>query len=316
MISIIMGTYNGERFLREQLDSILSQEETNWKLYIFDDGSKDKTEFIAKEYEKRYPEKIFFFKNKENHGAKGNFFQGLNRVFRELNPESEYVAFSDQDDVWYENKLSLVLSKMKEMEREKKLPSAVFSDVRLTDWNLKEKADSYFEAAGLDETKVDFASLLMENKAIGGTMLINRALIEKELSSEKREKSYPKKAKMHDWWFMLMAAAFGKIGYVKEPTEAYRQHESNVVGGASFFAYLKERVLRFREIKGRLDENVSQGEEFLRFFEKDLSEESLRILKDFVRLKESGFFGKRTILIKHRFYKSGFIRNLALFIFI
>ena len=80
MIAIIMGTYNGEKYIKEQIASILTQDYTDWKLFIFDDGSKDNTEKVVNEYVKDYPDKISFRKNKINFGAAGNFFNGIKEV--------------------------------------------------------------------------------------------------------------------------------------------------------------------------------------------------------------------------------------------
>lgn len=316
MISIIMGTYNGERFLSEQIASIVAQTRRDWKLFIFDDGSKDETCRIARDYERLYPEKIFFFQNKRNYGAKGNFFQGLGRVAKELEMDSDYFAFSDQDDVWYPNKLSLMLSKIEEVEGKDKRPAVVFSDVEITDKDLNVVGASYYAEAKVKVDRLDFASLLMENKAIGGTMMVNLSLVLKQMAAETVRGGFPEKAKMHDWWFMLLGASLGKIGYVKEVTEAYRQHENNVVGGTSFFSYVKMRLFSLSEIPKRLEENFEQAEDFLNFFGEELAKEEREVLKAFLSLREEGFFRKRKILMEHGFYKSGLIRNLALFVWI
>ena len=313
MIAIIMGTYNGEKYIREQIDSILSQDYRGWKLFIFDDGSKDGTESIVKEYVKSYPDKIFFSKNRENYGAAGNFFNGIREVASLLVPGAEYFCFSDQDDVWVEDKLSRSLAKIMQIEDGE--PALVFSDVAITDKNLTITADSYFEAEKVDKTKISLNYLLMENKLIGGTVMVNRALVNLELKAEKAGLIPYEKAKMHDWWFGLLAAAFGKIGYVEGFTEYYRQHGNNVVGGESFNSYLKARISKIDEIRHRIDENISQGEEFLKYFGEMLAEPELSTVKEFVSLRTKRFLDKRVSIIKNRFLKSGLIRNIALFIF-
>ena len=313
MIAIIMGTYNGEKYIREQIDSILSQDYRGWKLFIFDDGSKDGTESIVKEYVKSYPDKIFFSKNRENYGAAGNFFNGIREVASLLVPGAESFCFSDQDDVWVEDKLSRSLAKIMQIEDGE--PALVFSDVAITDKNLTITADSYFEAEKVDKTKISLNYLLMENKLIGGTVMVNRALVNLELKAEKAGLIPYEKAKMHDWWFGLLAAAFGKIGYVEGFTEYYRQHGNNVVGGESFNSYLKARISKIDEIRHRIDENISQGEEFLKYFGEMLAEPELSTVKEFVSLRTKRFLDKRVSIIKNRFLKSGLIRNIALFIF-
>ena len=313
MIAIIMGTYNGEKYIKEQIGSILAQDYKEWKLFIFDDGSRDDTEAIVNEYIKIYPGKIYFYKNKDNYGPAGNFFNGIKEAAVMLAPDAEYFCFSDQDDVWVEDKLSRSLVKIMQIEDGE--PALVFSDVAITDKNLTITADSYFEAEKVDKTKISLNYLLMENKLIGGTVMVNRALVNLELKAEETGLIPYKKAKMHDWWFGLLAAAFGNIGYVEGFTEYYRQHGNNVVGGESFNSYLKARISKIDEIRHRIDENISQGEEFLKYFGEMLAEPELSIVKEFVSLKTKRFLDKRVSIIKNRFLKSGLIRNIALFIF-
>ena len=314
MIAIIMGVYNGEKYIKEQIGSIIAGDCKDWKLFIFDDGSKDNTDNIVKEFIKNYPDKIYFEKNRENFGAAGNFFNGTKRVKAELAPEAEYFCFSDQDDVWVEDKLSRSLAKIKEIEGGR--PSLVFSDVAITDKNLKVTADSYFKAEKVDNTKIALNYLLMENKFIGGTVMVNKALVDAELKAEEKGLLPHKKAKMHDWWFGLIAAGLGRVGEVKGFTEYYRQHGGNVVGGETFGSYFISRISKLKEIRQRIYQNVEQAEEFLLYFEDSLPPDRKRITKEFVKLKDRGFIGRRVSLIKNRFFKSGFIRNIALLIFI
>lgn len=314
MIAIIMGVYNGEKYIKEQIGSIIAGDCKDWKLFIFDDGSKDNTENIVKEFIKNYPDKIYFEKNRENFGAAGNFFNGTKRVKAELAPEAEYFCFSDQDDVWVKDKLSRSLAKIKEIEGGR--PALVFSDVAITDKNLKVTADSYFKAEKVDNTKIALNYLLMENKFIGGTVMVNKALVDAELKAEEKGLLPHKKAKMHDWWFGLIAAGLGRVGEVKGFTEYYRQHGGNVVGGESFGLYFISRISKLKEIRQRIYQNIEQAEEFLSYFEDSLPPDKKRITKEFVKLKDRGFIGRRVSLIKNRFFKSGFIRNIALLIFI
>ena len=314
MIAIIMGTYNGEKYIKEQIDSILAQDYVGWKLFIFDDGSKDNTENIVNEYVKNYPDKIYFRKNKVNFGAAGNFFNGIKEVATDLSPETEYFCFSDQDDVWVKDKLRRSLAKIRQIEDGK--PALVFSDVAITDKNLTITAASYFEAEKVDRARVSLNYLLMENKLIGGTVMINKALVRLELNAEESGLVPYKKAKMHDWWFGLLAAGIGKIGYIEGFTEYYRQHENNVVGGENFGSYFRARLSKMNEIRQRIRENIVQGEEFFNYFGEYLSEPELSAAREFAALKAKGYLGKRISIVKKKFLKSGLIRNIALFIFV
>ena len=114
-LAILMATYNGEEFIREQINSILNQTYKNWKLIIHDDGSTDNTVDIIKEYTKKYPNKIILIEdNIKCNGAKENFSHLIKIAYKNFN--FDYILFSDQDDIWLPNKIEVSLSKIQEME--------------------------------------------------------------------------------------------------------------------------------------------------------------------------------------------------------
>ena len=114
MIDILLSTYNGERFIKEQIDSILSQTFTDWRLIIRDDFSKDNTPLIIKEYSEKYPEKISILTSEKNLGCKSSF----ETLLRES--KNDYVMFSDQDDIWLPDKVKEAYQMMIEAERDNK----------------------------------------------------------------------------------------------------------------------------------------------------------------------------------------------------
>lgn len=112
MVDILMATYNGEKYISEQLESIIGQDFKDWKLFIRDDGSKDNTIHIIDNYMKKFPDKIELIDNyNRNLGVKLNFGELMKRS------KNQYCMFSDQDDVWLPNKISITLNKMKELEK-------------------------------------------------------------------------------------------------------------------------------------------------------------------------------------------------------
>ena len=110
-IAILMATYNGERFLAEQIASILGQANHDWHLYIHDDGSKDNTVNILNDHAMKHPDEITVLDYPPQGGALSNFMSLLERV------EADYYMFSDQDDVWMPEKVELTLQKIREMEK-------------------------------------------------------------------------------------------------------------------------------------------------------------------------------------------------------
>ena len=137
MIAILMATYNGSRYLREQIDSILSQTNDNWQLYIHDDGSTDSTMDIILEYCNKYIGKIVYLNDAQKHrGAAMSFMYLLKQV------EADYYMFCDQDDVWLPNKVEQEFKSITEYSNEK--PILVFSDLYIVDEKLNVIEKSYW----------------------------------------------------------------------------------------------------------------------------------------------------------------------------
>ena len=141
MIAILMSTYNGERYLREQIDSLLSQTNKDWILYIRDDGSTDGTVLIVKEYEREYPYKIVLLEDGlGNLGSGCSFMQLLSSV------NSDYYMFCDQDDVWLSDKIEKTYLKLRTMESEDIGKSVVvFTDLYIVDKSLNIISNSLWE---------------------------------------------------------------------------------------------------------------------------------------------------------------------------
>lgn len=213
-LAILMSTYNGEKYLSEQIESIISQTYKNWHLYIRDDGSVDNTQAIIQEYERKDRRISFFNKgNVKNIGVVRSFMELLNGV------NADIYMFSDQDDVWLKNKIRNMLSIMLS-ENKRDFPICIHTDFKLVDSNLKE--------IGQKKRNVfcDFKELLFCNCVVGCTVMINEAL-KKMIDFKILNYDY---IYMHDWWLALVASEFGKLIYLNKKTMLYRQHNSNVVG--------------------------------------------------------------------------------------
>ena len=173
-ILIMMATYNGEEFLREQLDSILCQTVSTWKLLIRDDNSSDQTRAIIKEYEEK-DSRIKLIKNtSQHHGAYYNFFGLLNDVRQNENPFDFYM-FADQDDIWDMNKLECLISYYYEKVKTEE-PVLIYADMRIIDANGKMIANSMDQLMGIRYTNP--ISAFMSHKVYGCNTLFNRELFE------------------------------------------------------------------------------------------------------------------------------------------
>jgi glycosyltransferase involved in cell wall biosynthesis len=298
-----MTTYNGEKYVDEQIRSILNSTYQDFELFIYDDGSTDSTMSILQSYESQYPEKVHAYQNNVNLGVTLNFLHAL------CKSTTDYIMFCDQDDSWKSNKIATTLKRMRHMEAQigKDIPLAVFTDAIVVDKELKILNNSFFCSGHLNPKKIDLPHLLMENKLIGCTVMINASL-RKVLQSH----TMPKEARYHDWWIALIASAFGKIGFVNEGTLLYRQHGGNVVGDTGFFAYFKNRIASLDEQREALRALERQAEEFLILYGDLLTEENRDIIQCFANLNQMNFFHKRKQILRYGYLKTGFVRNIGL----
>lgn len=302
-VSIVLSTYNGERYIEEQINSILSSSYQDTDLYIRDDGSSDRTMEILEGYRSSTPDRIHVIRNEVNLGVTLNFLQGV------CDTTADYIMLCDQDDVWKPNKIGDTLKRMRHMEAQlgKDIPLAVFTDATVVDGSLNTLHDSFFRIGKLDPRKTDLPHILMENKLIGCTVMINASL-RRVLKSRK----LPEKARYHDWWIALIAASCGKIGFLPEQTMLYRQHGTNVVGSRSFLSYFKDRITSLKKQKGAILALENQAKEFLELYREYLSEDSKGVLRQFAGLQDTGLIRRRVIILKYGFLKTGLIRNLGL----
>ncbi len=302
-VSVVMSTYNGEKFVGEQITSILASTYQDIDLYIHDDCSSDTTMDILNKYTAEYQDQVHVFRNEVNLGYTLNFLQGL------CHTTADYIMFCDQDDVWKPNKIADTLKRLRLMEAQlgKDKPIAVFTDAVVVDGQLQELRPSFFKAGKLNPKKTDLAHILMENKLIGCTVMINAAL-RKILQSRK----LPERARYHDWWIALIAASCGKIGFLPEQTLLYRQHGSNVVGNRNFLSYMKNRITSLKKQKEAILALYTQAEEFLSLYQELLPKDSDIVIQRFANLKHTGFLKRRMILLKYGHLKTGIIRNIGL----
>lgn len=314
-VNIILSAYNGEKYIGEQISSIIDQTYKNWVLYIFDDGSSDLTENIVSEYARNYPEKIFFIKNDRNYGSTLSFLYGLKYVYNissdKLNNTEQFYMFCDQDDVWLKDKIAVSLKVLNKMEKRHAAatPLSVFTDALIVDENLRFIKESFYKADKLKPRHTDLNRLLMENKCLGCTMMMNSAAAAVIRIPEEG-------IRYHDWWTALSVTAFGHIRYIKVPLIMYRQHSDNQVGQKDFAGYVSERTSSTDNIRNRLKLTFHQAEVFRDAYMTDLKERKLKTIEMFIRMEHEGFFKKRLICIKYRFFKSGFLRNIGIMFYL
>lgn len=307
-VEILMATYNGEKFLSDQLESILNQTHQNLRILIRDDGSTDTTLQIIERYKSQHPEKIILLPNTEDKasGPIQNFSKLLSFS------TAPYVLLSDQDDFWLPEKISILLAAIQEIEQQYSpaLPILVHSDLLVVDERLHTINRSFWNYIGVNSNRDSFENLLVQNIVTGCAAILNRSLV--DLCGP-----IPKKAMMHDWWLALAASSMGNITKIDLPTVMYRQHGANTLGAKQFSWTLSYFVEKFKillkpEEKYFLTECIAQAEEFYSAYHKKLPTPMLNKLIAFKDLKSQNFIDRRLTILRGGFTKAKLIQNIGL----
>ena len=298
-VEILLATYNGEHYLREQLDSLLEQDYNNWVVRAFDDVSTDDTYRILEEYREKYPDKFILKKNEKGFGsAKKNFMELIK------NSSCDYVMCCDQDDVWLPNKISLTLDAMKTHEQEN-MPILVHTDLKVVDSNLKVLSESFFAHSNFRKT---FAlnEILIQNFVTGCTMMMNRSMV--ALMSRVEDCN---RILMHDWLASVLATGVGKVVFVDTQTMLYRQHAINSVGAKKYGFALLVSKLKENKMKESLIDTTLQAKEIAELYRDILKEENYQIIHQYGMLWEKNKMQRIRFYLKHKVLKKGFPRKVC-----
>jgi glycosyltransferase involved in cell wall biosynthesis len=269
-IAVLLSSYNGEKFIEEQVQSILNQLNVHVHLLIRDDGSSDRTTIIINEFATQ-DSRISLIEGK-NLGIVKSFFYLLEHVDNDF----DYYALADQDDVWKPDKLERATKTL--WSNDPNLPAMYYSRLEFTDEQLNPIGFSIIP------TNRGFQNALVQNQATGCTVVINKNA--REIIVAK----LPNWALMHDWWIYLVISATGSVIYDEYPGILYRKHGNNVTPATPWFAIeLVARVKRYLG-QGKITQKVTdQVREFNRLFQDILSEEQRKIINGFLAARGSGF---------------------------
>jgi len=245
-VDILLATYNGSKYVEEQLNSILNQTWDDFNLIISDDCSTDETRSILAEYDGQSNVTIYY--QKSNLGYKKNFEFLTSKI------TSEYCMFSDQDDVWESNKIEEMMKVMMSGKY-----SLVYCDLKIVDQNLNEIHPSMIRFMNkLQQCNFnDFRSITIDNVVSGCALLTKKEIIDKAVP-------FANSPFVHDWWLAVIATQVGSIFYLDKALVKYRQHVNNVIGiksqqkeKFSFFDYRNQliefKVNQFKECNKRRD---------------------------------------------------------------
>lgn len=284
-VIVIMSTYNGEKYVKQQLDSLLEQTYQNIEIYVRDDGSSDDTIEILKEYEKN--NKIHLELG-ENCGFIKSFFMLIKNA-----PESDYYAFCDQDDIWKKDKIELAVAKLKKTDQAK--PALYFSDYDYYDQEM-----NYVGRCKSHKKGPSFRNALVDCISLGISSVINKT------ACDIMKQHVPLHCCGHDWWAYMLCAGMGTVIYDKTCTVNYRRHAKNVSpGGMGFIQFQIWRIKKF--IVNDYFSNVrEQLGEYQRLYGEYLSQEDQKVLSLFTDGCNSS-----KVIIKKLFFPHFFRQKLS-----
>lgn len=294
-INILLSTYNGERFLSQQIDSILEQSIQDWKLLIRDDGSSDGTIDIIKDYVQRDSRIIFCNENTiKNLGVIKSFHALLTYE------KADYYFFCDQDDVWLSDKLEMCLKRAQDYAKD--LPLMVYTDLQVVNQELEVMIPSMIRTQS-HHANTKLYQELTENTVTGGTAMISHSLAELWTVTDGLV--------MHDWYLALLACAFGKLDYIDRPSELYRQHDANVLGARTWSKRIKgwlqphHLVEKYWYLIGISQEQASM------LLNLPLSQEDRNLVTSFVTILDKPFLQRVEILKTQKLRKNRWFHTLV-----
>ena len=288
-VAILMSTYNGEKYIKEQIESLLSQTYRNIEIYIRDDGSKDNTIKIIENYKEKNNNIIL--KEGKNIGFINSFFELLKAC-----NDADYYAYCDQDDIWMEDKIERAVKFLEKTDENK--PALYFSNSDYYD------SDMNFLATAEKNKIYNFRNSLVECVTQGMTMVINNKTRQTIIENK------PETCLFHDWWTYMICSGFGQIVYDDKSLVKYRRHNKSVtVEGKSKIELFIWRVKKFL-IGDSLKDIKKQLQEYKTFFAEELKEDDRKLLELFTKEKYSFIVALKKFLYPKRFRRK-FIDELS-----
>ena len=279
-VCVVMSSYNGEKFLQDQLDSIFSQNNIDVILYVRDDGSTDGTISILEKI--KHPK--FYYQKGVNLGAKRSFLEAIRSA-----PKADYYALADQDDVWDKDKLFSAINQLKNKNND--TPLLYCSALRVVDEQLRTTNNKKSNSREYSFLCGDILP------AAGCTMVFNNSM--KNKLCKYNPVTYP----MHDYWILLLCLAIGgTIVYDVNPHIAYRQHEHNTVGGKrSICKSIVRRIQFYKEMGPNF--HTKMYKEIIDAYSDDMPKENVDFCRMICRCNKSVY--NRLLLIRNNNFWKG-----------
>jgi glycosyltransferase involved in cell wall biosynthesis len=287
-VDVLLGTFNGEKYLAEFLDSVLKQEFVDLKLIVSDDGSTDSTLSILNQYRSKF--NIFTLVSGPKEGAARNYLS-LSKL-----SSSEFVAFADQDDIWDANHL---INSINRISKEGKTPGLSYCAMREFD-----------DASGITrriwparDAVLNLNSILLQNYARGCTIVMNRS------AANLLNSVFPERLLMHDWWALLIVFTHGTVKFGSQPEITYRLHDANQIGIPSRFSSKLNFLIQL--LKGKWAP-FGQALDLKEHFGMTMKEQDLLSLDTLLALKKFSFNSSVNFAFHRPQYKSENIDNFGL----
>lgn len=303
MISIIISSYNGERFIEDQINSIFEQRNSEWKIFIRDDCSTDGTRKIIERYSSQSPNKIIFVKD-----CLGNINVKKSFSFLMQQEDVDYLLFCDQDDVWLPDKIDRTFAAMRAAEKRfgADTPLLIHTDLRVVDRDLQPIAPSFWKYQDINpRLGMNLNRVMPQNVVTGCTVMINRPLV--NLAAP-----IPEGAIMHDWWLALVAVLFGQVVCLDEATVLYRQHGENSVGAKRWgLKRILKKARSPHEVRTSLLQSMQQAQALLDRYRDKMSPEQIAMVEAYTQLPFMSKTARVGIIFKYNFFMHGMIRNIG-----
>lgn len=294
-VAILLCTFQGEAFLKEQLNSFVNQDFKNWKLYISDDSSTDNTSSILNRFKKIYDGKCAIYPGPQS-GFANNFFS-----ITKKNIKADFYAWSDQDDIWEKHKLTRAIKWLKNQPKNR--PAVFCSRTCLVDEHNK-----IIGFSPLFEKPKTFKNALVQNVGGGNTMVFNQKARDLFLKVEKEFEIVS-----HDWLiYQIVSGCGGEVFYDFSPLVRYRQHNLNAVGHNNTWMAQYKRLKMVS--RGRYRYWNHQNIEVLKSLKFELTPSNYKTLQMWITLRQSSLIKRIYLLRKSGIYRQTFSDNVALYL--
>jgi len=309
LVLILMGTFNGERFIREQLDSIAAQTHKNWKLVISDDGSTDKTLDIAKQWAKEVGDEQVELRE----GPRQGFAQNFLSMACDPNLRADFYAFCDQDDIWMKEKLSVAVraaqtheTSISASETTQQTPPADSLFLYCGRTAYVKESGSVYQYSCLFRRPPSLANAIVQCLAGGNTMLFNHAL--KNLL----ERIGVLPVASHDWWlYQVVTGALGRVHYDPNHYTLYRQSKNALVGENQS---LGAQIKRLRAaLTGTLKKNINQNINCWESAREYLNPTNRTLLENFKKTQSGGLIERILNIKSLGIYRQSLVQTLAFY---